>query len=1276
METAAPDEGDMDGRGSATKSIGRLLRAIAVAALTLAFAQLATASAQADISIASPTDGSYLRTSTPMFEGVTDDILDDVTLDIYAGSNVEAGALVQTLSTVFPPTGATWSLQAEPLSDGTYTAQASQTTASAETTSSEPPVTFHVDTTKPAVSIDPVPSPTNDSTPILSGHSGAAEGDAESVTVNVYEGGSAAGSPVRTMSVTPHGGAWSASVGPALGDGTYTAQAEQSDEAGNTGTSPTAATFTVDTAIPAVSLTPLSSPTNNSSPSFGGGAGTAGGDIAEVTLKVYAGSSVSGSPIRAMTVTPIGPSWSATLASALSDGTYTAQAEQSNEAGSTGVSAPSTFTIDTTKPSVQITSPPNGAFVNASKPTISGSAGNASGDEATVTVKIYPGSSASGSPAQTLGLTRSGGSWTTGSSGPQLQEGTYTLQAEQEDEAGNAGVSAPTTFTIKTKAPAVSLTPLAMLTNSSTPSFGGAAGTAAGDDASVTLKIYSGTTASGGAVRTLSIATSGATWTSGPVAALGDGTYTAEAEQSDEASDTGVSAPSTFTIDTTKPSVHITSPSNGAFINASKPTISGTAGSAIGDQPTVRVKVYSGSSVSASPTQTLSLTRSGGSWTTGGSGPQLEEGQYTLQAEQEDDAGNTGVSAPTTFTVKTKAPAVSLTPLAAATNNRTPSFGGGAGTATGDHTSVALKIYPGTTPSGSAVRTLSIATSGATWVSGPVAALADGPYTAVAEQADQAGNTAKSAPSTFVVDTVKPAVTLSPGSSERRTSTPIFSGNAGVATTATADLPVVKLKFYKGSTTGGKLEQEVAVTPNGTKWTGAPSPGLPNGTYTVQAEQADEAGNIGQSTPATFEIVSSGPVVTLTPLAPFSNDSTPGFAGSAGSAASDTPVRLWVYAGTLPSPTSVAGKALAPVVGGTWRTSLPAPLADGTYTAVAEQTDQLENTGVSAKITFTVDTTPPAVTLSSPADASTTGGSSMVVGGSAGTAVGDSSTVSVALFSGPGAAAAPLQTRIVTSASGRWQTTFEGLAPGTYTTQGEQSDQAGNIARTAAVTFTIAPAASATAPPRLPSASFTWIPSSPRTGQPVSLLSTSTGTSSPLTGFAWDLIGTGPFNAGPSTLTTSFSTPGDHLVRLRVTAADGISSVAAATIPVVGIARPLIQPFPVVRIISTDTQSGIKLKLLRVLAPAGTRIAVTCRNRGCPVKSLAKLATARAGVSAYAFPRLQRPLRAGVILEVRISKRGQIGKYTRLVVRRGRLPRRVDLCLDSAGLKPIVCPAS
>jgi hypothetical protein len=49
-------------------------------------------------------------------------------------------------------------------------------------------------------------------------------------------------------------------------------------------------------------------------------------------------------------------------------------------------------------------------------------------------------------------------------------------------------------------------------------------------------------------------------------------------------------------------------------------------------------------------------------------------------------------------------------------------------------------------------------------------------------------------------------------------------------------------------------------------------------------------------------------------------------------------------------------------------------------------------------------------------------------------------------------------------------------------------------------------------------------------------------------------------------------------------------------------------------------------------------------------------------------------LRAGVILEIRVSKPGQIGKYTRFAVRRGRLPVRLDTCLEPAGIKPMACP--
>src|SRR5256885_4305464 len=84
-----------------------------------------------------------------------------------------------------------------------------------------------------------------------------------------------------------------------------------------------------------------------------------------------------------------------------------------------------------------------------------------------------------------------------------------------------------------------------------------------------------------------------------------------------------------------------------------------------------------------------------------------------------------------------------------------------------------------------------------------------------------------------------------------------------------------------------------------------------------------------------------------------------------------------------------------------------------------------------------------------------------------------------------------------------------------------------------------------------PVASFRWFPSSPRLGERFSLVSTSSDLTSPIVAFAWDVADNGPFGAflpGGPTASAVFSTPADHVVRLRVTAADSLYSVAAETI--------------------------------------------------------------------------------------------------------------------------------
>ena len=179
------------------------------------------------------------------------------------------------------------------------------------------------------------------------------------------------------------------------------------------------------------------------------------------------------------------------------DATYTIHVQSKDTAGNeqtgTTYSSVGTFTIDTTGPTVTVTTPANASSTNDATPTLSGTAGNAAGDSATVTARIYSGTGTGGTVVQTLPVTRSGATWTVDASG--LAEGTYTVQATQSDAGGNVGLSNASTFTVDTTAPTVTLTaPVnGSATNDATPTLSGAAGNATGDSTTVTVTIYNGT---------------------------------------------------------------------------------------------------------------------------------------------------------------------------------------------------------------------------------------------------------------------------------------------------------------------------------------------------------------------------------------------------------------------------------------------------------------------------------------------------------------------------------------------------------------------------------------------------------------------------------------------------------------------------------------------------------------------------------------------------------------------------------------------------------------
>jgi endonuclease/exonuclease/phosphatase family metal-dependent hydrolase len=200
-------------------------------------------------------------------------------------------------------------------------------------------------------------------------------------------------------------------------------------------------------------------------------------------------------------------------------------------------------------PVVTLTAPPNGSSQKSSAPRFTGTAGTASGSSA-VTVKIYGGAGAAGTPVQTIGDVPVGsdGSWSAQAIAA-LADGVYSARAEQADARGQVGSSEANTFTVDTAAPRVTLTAPAngSSTKSSTPTFGGAAGTSSGDATSVTVKIYSGASATGTQIQTLSASVSNGSWSIvSPV--LAADTYTARAEQADAAGNTGLSSANTFTI--------------------------------------------------------------------------------------------------------------------------------------------------------------------------------------------------------------------------------------------------------------------------------------------------------------------------------------------------------------------------------------------------------------------------------------------------------------------------------------------------------------------------------------------------------------------------------------------------------------------------------------------------------------------------------------------------------------------------------------------------------
>jgi PKD repeat protein len=261
-----------------------------------------------------------------------------------------------------------------------------------------------------------------------------------------------------------------------------------------------------------------------------------------------------------------------------------------------------------------------------------------------------------------------------------------------------------------------------------------------------------------------------------------------------------------------------------------------------------------------------------------------------------------------------------------------------------------------------------------------------------------------------------------------------------------------------------------------------------------------------------------------------------------------------------------------------------------------------------------------------------------------------------------------------------------------------------------------------------PTASFTFAPDAPETGQVVQFTAVAgdpDGAADVKT-ISWDLNGDGTYGdaTGPNASAVFLSARDDYTVGVQVTDAGGAQTAFTRTLSIKGPPKPQPAPGtgssgspgnPVViaspgaplmnttpfsdpgsapaTAASTSPQAkaavaGVRVQMagsvtggftritsLVVVGPVGATVKLSCRGKGCPKKAI-KGTIGRRG-SLRIRPLERHTLRAGGTIIVTVSKAGFVPRRTEIKLRRGRAPLRTEGCLvaTKTGKGTGPCPA-
>ena len=217
------------------------------------------------------------------------------------------------------------------------------------------------------------------------------------------------------------------------------------------------------------------------------------------------------------------------------------------------------------------------------------------------------------------------------------------------------------------------------------------------------------------------------------------------------------------------------------------------------------------------------------------------------------------------------------------------------------------------------------------------------------------------------------------------------------------------------------------------QWAIQPPAPLSDGVYTVQAVAQDEIGNQSIAITSTFTLDTMAPPLLISsPLMQAQlNSATPQVAGTSSPGALIT-LEVRDAMGELAWTQTLMADAM-----GAWGAMIGAALQDGEYTLTARTTSAAGNSATTTR-SFSVDTTPPQIAISSPAPNSTLNVSEILITGN--TDPGSRVTLTVRDAQG----GVVLTAMALANAIGDWSLTTSPLSRGVYQLEAKSVDAANN----------------------------------------------------------------------------------------------------------------------------------------------------------------------------------------------------------------------------------------